>query len=154
MVNHFEKKMLLIEFVHKNKVVLDDENDVISLLKRHCVDGQEYKELLSDLTNNIEEYRDIFQQLNITRKCVADNGIFYGLNAKIDNSVLLKEKKHSVLENGLILGSVGKSNNSDDLNSCLKEKCFYYDDMVEYAIDGCTYGCSEKDFEEERPCDR
>lgn len=40
------------------------------------------------------------------------------------------------------------------LVECLKEKCLYYDNMAEYTIDGCTYGCSEKDFEEERPCDK
>lgn len=61
----FEKKKLLIEFVNKSGVSFGTENEVISALSKQCEDNQEYKELLSDIENNIDEYRTTFRQLNI-----------------------------------------------------------------------------------------
>lgn len=68
MKNHFEKKKLLIEFVNKSGVSgvsFGTENEVISALSKQCEDNQEYKELLSDIENDIDEYRTTFRQLNI-----------------------------------------------------------------------------------------
>lgn len=53
MKNHFEKKKLLIEFVNKSGVSFGTENEVISALSKQCEDNQEYKELLSDIENDI-----------------------------------------------------------------------------------------------------
>lgn len=55
----------MIEFVNKSGVSFGTENEVISALSKQCEDNQEYKELLSDIENDIDEYRTTFRQLNI-----------------------------------------------------------------------------------------
>lgn len=40
------------------------------------------------------------------------------------------------------------------MDKCLNEKCSHYNNVVEFANDGCTYGCSEKDFDVEKPCNK
>lgn len=37
-------------------------------------------------------------------------------------------------------------------SNCVKEKCRFYDDVSECAIDCCMYGASEEDNERERGC--
>ena len=110
-------------------------------LKAYAEDKGEFYSNQS-LFRNIREEIKHLEKLEETCRQAADVNMDYGnahayevYNTETDAYKKIKEHLQGMIDRG----------------KCKQENCKYYDELAEYAYDGCTYGCAGEDGKD-KPC--
>lgn len=110
-------------------------------LKAYAEDKGEFYSNQS-LFRNIREEIKYLEKLEDDCRQLADMNLDYGNGQAYKVSYIEAEAYKKIKEHLQKMIDRGK---------CEKGDCKYYDELVEYAYDGCTYGCAGED-DKDKPC--
>lgn len=123
-----------------NKETLEKANELYRDIENNS--AMQYIRGYRAIADELKEEIEYLEKLEDTCRQVADVNKDYGegrayelCNTEAEAYKKIKEHLQGMLDRG----------------KCKQKNCKYYDELAEYAYDGCTYGCAGEDGKD-KPC--